>query len=240
MTQPVLTIAIETSNPPATPGGGRIALARVGGGAFELAAQESIGASARHDDALMPAIERLCAGAGVRPGALRRVAVSAGPGGYTSVRIAVTSAKMICMATGAELRLVPTALGVYLGIDDSTRFSTPLRVLLAWKREDAWCVEYEADADLHSEAQRGGRAGRLVSINDAARDISRPIVADAALCAAIKSTHPDTPLITAAFDAASIARASEFVEPTDPLIASPIYPREPEAVSKWRQLGRGG
>ncbi len=61
-----------------------------------------------HGVALLPAIERLFRKHGTRPRDIDAVAVSAGPGSYTGVRVGATCAKAFCYATGAKLVAVAT------------------------------------------------------------------------------------------------------------------------------------
>ena len=89
MTDRTLILAIETSNPSSglhgllddgTPAGPGVAL-----GTNEekpsLIGHESLRESARQDDDLMPAIERLFRRHDAKPAQIARVAVSVGPGG---------------------------------------------------------------------------------------------------------------------------------------------------------------
>jgi tRNA threonylcarbamoyladenosine biosynthesis protein TsaB len=61
-----------------------------------------------HATQLAPLVDGLLRAAGVTPAALDAVAVSAGPGSYTGLRIGVSTAKGLCLATGAVLVAVPT------------------------------------------------------------------------------------------------------------------------------------
>ena len=82
-----LTLAIETSNPSAHENAAGVALVRLREGEPQIIGIEHLRTASRHDDALMPAIERLFDAANLAPQDLDRVAVSIGPGGYTSTRI---------------------------------------------------------------------------------------------------------------------------------------------------------
>ncbi|HCT44583.1 MAG TPA: hypothetical protein DF699_05175, partial [Phycisphaerales bacterium] len=64
----------------------------------------------RGSDGVMRAIELICECNGVRPGSIARILVSVGPGGYTALRIATTTAKMLAHTLGAEVIPVPSAL----------------------------------------------------------------------------------------------------------------------------------
>ncbi len=61
-----------------------------------------------HGVALLPAIERLLRKHEIRPRDIDAVAVSAGPGSYTGVRVGATCAKAFCYATGMKLVAVAT------------------------------------------------------------------------------------------------------------------------------------
>jgi len=55
-----------------------------------------------HAEALFPMIEAVLAEAGVAAKSIRRIAVTEGPGGFTSVRIAIAAARGLALATGAD------------------------------------------------------------------------------------------------------------------------------------------
>ncbi|GJM18453.1 MAG: hypothetical protein DHS20C14_06660 [Phycisphaeraceae bacterium] len=95
-------LGIETSNPSI---GAGVAIADAGGAVLDV---EPVDAGTRRSDDLMAAIDRVCARAGAKPGDLGTIAVSVGPGSYTSIRVAVTTAKLLAEATGAGVIGVPT------------------------------------------------------------------------------------------------------------------------------------
>ncbi len=65
-----------------------------------------------HGAHLAPMIAEALDRAGAAPGDVRAVAVSAGPGSYTGLRIGVSTAKGLCVASGAALVAVPTLTAV--------------------------------------------------------------------------------------------------------------------------------
>lgn len=69
-----------------------------------LLAQGTLDASGRSDD-LLVLIDDVCRRAGVAPGALAAVAVGAGPGSFTGLRIGMATAKGIAFAAGCPLWL---------------------------------------------------------------------------------------------------------------------------------------
>lgn len=231
-----LTLAIEASNPSAVgqgPGPG-VAIGRVGTGGVELLGIEPLRSSKRHDDDLMPAVDRLW-GRLVQEGVVRektelaRIAVSIGPGGFTGLRVAVVAAKLIAEAVGARCVGVPSAWVVARRAPAD--LPRPFGVALASKREtsvvtvfdDADCARgegHEMDADgLEPLGVRALLADRFFP--DTMRE----------RCATL-GVRIDEPV----FDPVACLEASAAIEPVDPVRLTPIYGREPEAVRKWREL----
>jgi tRNA threonylcarbamoyl adenosine modification protein YeaZ len=62
----------------------------------------------RHRVDLMPSVANLCIQHDIKPADLAEIYVSIGPGSFTGLRIAVTTAKVISMITGAKIIAVPT------------------------------------------------------------------------------------------------------------------------------------
>lgn len=224
-----IILGIETSNPsawteaaPVMPG---VALARVREGAVEPIGAEPVDPRAVHRDDLMPAIERLFAGAGLRPRDASAVAVSAGPGGYTAVRIAVTAAKMIAEATGAACIAVPSAAVVARRVDARDSFM----VALASKGDSAWVTVFD-------RAGREMRAGLMTGADVPGLGV-RTLVADRFLPGAMRQAcaAAGIEIVEPIFDPLACIEASVALAPVDPVELSPIYPREPEAVRKWRE-----
>ncbi len=136
MARPRVILAIETSNPSAWTEGQAtrpgVALAREGsGGALEVLGVRGLDPTRPHDDELMPEIDGLLSAASLRPRDLTDVAVSVGPGGYTAVRLAVTTAKLIAEGTGARAIPVPSALVVAWGMVPALRAKGVARFAVA-------------------------------------------------------------------------------------------------------------
>lgn len=233
------TLAIETSNPSAG-GPGEVAVGMVEarrGGAVRVLATERLRPGGRHDDALSPAIAAACAMAGVAPMALRRIAVSAGPGGFTALRIAIATAKMIAEATGAATLAAPTAEVAARGFGGVGRFA----VALASKRGTAWTGLFDR-SEAGGEAVAGG-AGLMDAAAFRAEHAGRPlaaVVADEHLDPAIWdwAEAEGLPVVAPVLRAEAVLEASAGAATVDRLLLAPLYPREPEAVTKWRELGR--
>jgi tRNA threonylcarbamoyl adenosine modification protein YeaZ len=137
-----LALAIESSNPSAGRGAG-VALGMIDGvtGRVETLGVEPLRESARHDDDLMPAIDRLVRRAGQSPSDLALIAVSVGPGGYTGLRIAVAAANLIAYAVDAKTVPVPSALVAARRVEPGAR---PFAVALASKAASTCVTCFDA------------------------------------------------------------------------------------------------
>ncbi|MEM0984062.1 MAG: tRNA (adenosine(37)-N6)-threonylcarbamoyltransferase complex dimerization subunit type 1 TsaB [Planctomycetota bacterium] len=230
-------LAIETSNPSSAPedttegatedwayGPGVAAGWAIGETPFDT---EPLAPTARHDDDLMPAIDRLATRNGLSPRAISAVAVSIGPGGYTGLRIAVVTAKALALSCGAETYAVPTAAIAGLGVD------APMLVLLASKRDTVWA----AIATPGEEPEPIGTldAAQIRSLMDE-RGIGRAI-GDRFVPDALREVVPEW--VPPKLGPVRCLEATRPGHRVDPLRLAPMYAREPEAVRKWRELGRG-
>jgi tRNA threonylcarbamoyladenosine biosynthesis protein TsaB len=225
---PPITLAIETAS-------------REGGIALLDAAGkehlEMLVAQRRHDDALMPAIERLCQRAGLAPGDLQTIGVSLGPGGFTGIRIGVVTAKILADTLGCRLVGVPTAQVLAASATPGTD-GMHLAICLAAKQETVWTQVFTWGEGAWSSARKPSLIAALDLVGSAGP--SR-IVADAhfpqdARAAALERGIPMEP---PAYDPRACLRltidAARRGDSTAPIDLVPLYPREPEAVTKWRQ-----
>lgn len=236
-----IILAMETSNASAGPGG--VAVGRVVDGRLEVLSVDPLTPSGRHDDALMPAIASAMARAGVAPGAVARVAVSVGPGGFSGLRVATATAKMIALASGARCVAVPSALVVALGWFERGDARRRALVALASKRESAWVAAIDAGDDAQARG-RSAAGGRVLDGEGLARELEavRPgaLLADERLPAPMRAAaeKAGVAIERPVFDAVACLGAAVELDPVEPAALEPIYPREPEAVRKWRELGR--
>ncbi len=260
-----LTLAIEVSNPssaddrPNAPGpkgdvaGPSVALAR---GSVVLDQEPLHTPDSRHDDDLMPAIDRLVRRAGFSPVDLRRVAVSIGPGGFTGLRVAIATAKAIgeaiaarghapacCIPVASALVAAHNCIAARRGAPAP---SGPFAVALASKRDTVWLTLFNAGGEpispsMHHEGP-GGVPGRLATADDLGALHSAhafgTLLSDRFLPEAHRRRADQLGVVVAplVLSGAACARASHGIVPLDPADLSPLYPREPEAVTKWRAL----
>ena len=227
---PVVTLAIESSNPSSrTEAGGEpgVALGMVSAESCNVLGVEPLGRGERHDDLLMPAIDRLFRNLGRTPRDIHRVSVSVGPGGYTGLRIATSAANLIALETGCPVVAVPSAAVVALAMAGRG----PLVVCLASKAEAAWVTRFDADG-----AMVGG--GSLMSAADLNLLPSETLVGDRFLPESFRDAATSTGCDTAqpVFSPESCLALSARFSPVQAGNAAPLYGREAEAVTRWRDL----
>lgn len=221
-----LTLAIESSNP-SSGGEPGVALGLVEANEVTPLESEPLGEGERHDDLLMPAIRRLMARAGKEPAELDRIVCSVGPGGFTGLRIATAAANMIALVAGAKLYGVPSAWVAAVSVEADSTFG----VALASKGDSCFMTSFDA-----SGIPKG--AGGLVgpaAIENLGLGL---LVGDRFLSKAIQAEADRLGLrvIPPEFSAAScLSLAPRALEVRVGELV-PLYGREAEAVTKWRQL----
>lgn len=187
----------------------------------------------RDRDAVMPAIDELVRGAGLAPRDLEAIIVSVGPGGFTGLRIAVATAKALALATGAALVAVESAsvAAATHGGDGTTL------VVSGAKGETFWLSKVEAGGGTWQSggalADTDGLRELLAGAEAVLADEFMPTCAADACSEMGVAVHErqQDPLALLAIGCARLA-AGETIEAADLL---PLYPREPEAVRRWRE-----
>jgi tRNA A37 threonylcarbamoyladenosine modification protein TsaB len=233
-------LAIETSNPSAGPGSVAFGpVMRVDGHAggtpeaLSVLGLEPLREPTRHDDDLLPAIDRLARRLGLVPRDIARVAVSIGPGGYTACRTATAAGKMIAEAVGARCVAVPTPFVAARGVAHEF---LPAAVCLASKHEATFVTVIGVDG-------RPAGPGRLVKAGDVRLLEVRAVSADRYLPSSIadSSRGLGVVMLPLRLDAAACWEASLGLPEVDAAALNPAYPREPDAVTQWRlRRGSGG
>lgn len=218
-------LAIQASGPEASVAVGR---------GDDLLHLEGVARAARHDDDLMPAVARSFEHISADPKDLETVCVSVGPGGFTGLRIAVSTAKMLAFALGCRLVAVDEGAATI----EAAGPGQPAAVCLAGKRGSFWttfgpAAGQSAGQVLSSQAiiERCRAAGisRILVAQPADR-LGDLAVEARAVGLAVVECHPD---------ASHVWRVGRRLDLQgvycDPARLSPIYPREPEAVRLWEQ-----
>jgi tRNA threonylcarbamoyl adenosine modification protein YeaZ len=214
-----VTLAIECSQR-----SGGVAL-RDSTGTIHVASLES---ASGVEDRLMSEIDRLFSTAALPPTALSLVGVSIGPGGFTGLRVAVATAKMLALTTECSVVAVPTAV-----IVAASRAKPPRRVgvLLASRRGTAWLSQVTAELEIVGtpglvDATTIGPA--LVGCEVIVADSHLP--APLAEVIRVQGVPRESPM----FDPARCLERAEAYFSKGAIVDThqlePLYPRAPEAV----------
>ncbi len=98
-----------------------------------------------HDALLVPVIARACETCAVQPADLAGIAVSAGPGSFTGLRIGFAAAKGFALAHGTPLLAVPTFDAMAHAVHDMLPAGDTAQTLTALtdaRRGDVYVAEY--------------------------------------------------------------------------------------------------
>ena len=224
----VRALAIETAGRD-----GSVAL--VDGGA--VVAESSFAGGFKHAAGLLPLIDRLMRDRRWRPADLHHVYVSVGPGSFTGIRIGVTVAKTLAVATGVRLVAVPSLAVVVRNAPATARHAI---VLLDAKRGQVFAARFERTDDRWLERE----PARLDDLPALLRRAPRPVyLLGEGIPHHRHLVPPDEPDVVAtdpdlwrpraavvAQLGTAMAAASQFVEP-DQLV--PAYIRKAEAEEKY-------
>ncbi len=180
-----------------------------------------------HAEALMPLIARVMDQAGIEFSDLDRVAVTTGPGSFTGMRVGISAARGIALATGKPA-IGLTTLAAYaaplLAKDDST----PVAVVIDARHEQVYLQVFG----------RGGRtlvAPRIASLLEAMRNATvapTRIIGNAA--GLVTATWPATerpPLLVSDQPAPDIAWVARLgvTALENQAVPKPVYLRAPDA-----------
>lgn len=92
----------------------------------ELLAESTLNHKKAHSEQLLPTIDRLMTVSGLEPADLERVVVADGPGSYTGVRIAVTTAKTLADTLNLELVGISSLAVMAAGVTATTNLIVPV------------------------------------------------------------------------------------------------------------------
>ena len=179
-----------------------------------------------HGRRLAPLVAEALAHAGRQAADLGLVAVSAGPGSYTGLRIGMSTAKGLCLATGAALAAVPTLRAL------AEAATGVVAVVLPSRRGEVYAAVYDAGRELCEPAAL------------AVADVADWLPAETAAlggpgAGALADVRPELPRLALAASGASVARlgAARLAAhgPDDVGTAEPLY-LKPVAVSQPRGI----
>ena len=201
-------------------------------------------------------LRALFAEAEVTAADITAIAVANGPGGFTGLRVATSFAKGFALARNTPIIAVPSPV-LFAASDAARGGAGPWLVALAAKGETAWCTvvsrsDVDAAALVMSEARvvDGAEFWALAAQiypeeGSSERGLSERgegvLLADEHLGKSLAESAANAGLATRALEVNAhafvreAARRLAMGETIDALRLAPIYAREPEAVTKWRE-----
>ena len=188
-----------------------------------LIAERTVAMRGREHEALMPAVAEVLADAGQTATSVRRVICGAGPGAFTSLRVAGGIAKGLALSTGAPLYAV-SSLALLVATGQGVVDGRYLAVMNAMRGE--LYVQPFSRSALGGVVPVGG-----VNIIDASALVR---TAELAQAVAIGPDQPDARCIVPhARGSALLTKMMEQSGPADLASWEPEYGRLAEAQVKW-------
>ena len=226
-----ILLAIETSQRE-----GSVALRLPDGSIIEHA----FPCGSRGEDNLLPTIDMLFTRSGVAPCDLGVVVVSVGPGGFTGLRIATSTAKGLAEGTGCRLVSIPSAMVAAETTVSVDGVHPPVVVLGAAKSTTCWLSRLDRSGDDWLESGRSGLhvidppESSVIELCEGAVVLADQFLPDD-LAGKLRGVRE---IMEPRWSATACARIGERFASSgrfiDPLEMEPLYPREPEAVSLWK------
>ena len=220
-------LAIETS--------GRIgSIALIDGS--DVFAEEQFPYGLQHAAQIVPIIDRLTRSRGWGAGDLQELYVSAGPGSFTGLRIGITLAKTLALATRVRLVAVPT---VRVLAENAPPEARHVLIVLDAKRDQIFTARFQRSGDEWQECA----PAQLSSLTQMLSESPRPLhLIGEGIPYHEKFIPRDDPQVIVTPPSLWRARASAVAQLglimsargafTDPTALTPIYIRRPEAEEK--------
>jgi tRNA threonylcarbamoyladenosine biosynthesis protein TsaB len=241
-----LILAVETSGRM-----GSVALAQ----GDKLLSETSFSGPMRHSAEIFPAITDLLSRFDKKPDQIEQVYISAGPGSFTGLRIAVTFAKTLALANNAEIVAVDTLDCIAANVNPQDK-PEQLGVILDAKRSQFFIAVYEQTPLRQAQGRQDSRpqtpdliwkkvlADSLMTAEEfLARFSDRPIMlaGEGLVFYKDKFTHKNICVLDEKFwnpSAVNIHKLGRQLalqnQLSDPLTLTPNYIRGPDAIVKQR------
>ncbi len=178
----------------------------------------------RHNVDLMVAVDAICRTHGVKPDQLDAVFVSLGPGSFTGLRVAVTTAKMLALTLGIKVVGIPTLELLRAQHPDAV-------VALNVKRGTAWSAHPPTSGSDGETSNAGLRP--IEELQTLAKKLGIPLIADK-----LDGATPPQPDVATLYRLGHERLTAGHTD--DPLTLAPAYIREPEAVTLWDEKENAG
>jgi tRNA threonylcarbamoyladenosine biosynthesis protein TsaB len=208
-----------------------------------LLAEYTLNIEVTHSERLMATVDRVLTDTGISLRSIEGIAVSAGPGSFTGLRIGVSTAKALAWTTGLPVAAVPTLKALAWNLAGA---AFPICPLLDAKKREVYAAIYRqvdgtlqqvmADAVLPLSGLAENVPGPAVFTGEGAflfRRELHELFGDRALFASRSASAPS---------AASVAEIGRVMllagERTALDELAPVYIRRPEAEVAWEKRQR--
>ena len=191
-----------------------------------LLVQSTAAMRGRDSELLMPAVDQALRDAGYALSTVERVVCGAGPGSFTSLRIAASIAKGLAVGRGLPLYAVSSlALIVAANVSDGPRGARRYLAALDALRGESYVAEFEHDA------------GAVRPIGEMRR-VPTDEVASIAENGGARPVGPDQrePWLPHARGLALLMATIERLGPVNLAVWEPVYGRVAEAQAKWEAV----
>jgi tRNA threonylcarbamoyladenosine biosynthesis protein TsaB len=190
---------------------------------------------------ILPIIDRLTRAQRWLPAQLDRLYVSAGPGSFTGLRIGITLAKTMALATGVKIVAVPTVRVLAQNAPDD---ASNVIVVLDAKRDQIFTARFSRQGDAWQEEE----PAHVDPLAEMLARSPRPVHLVGEGIPFHQKFIPEDPQIVVTVPESWRARASVVArigmemsarnEFADPFALTPTYIRRPEAEEKADRAGR--
>jgi len=221
-------LAVETSGRV-----GSIALSEDG----RILAEEQFAHGLMHAAQIVAIIDRLCRQQGWGAKDVHELYVSAGPGSFTGLRIGITLAKTMALATGVKLVAVPT---VRVLAENAPAEARNVIIVLDAKRDQIFTARFERVGDEWAEREGAHLDSLSAMIERSPRPVwllgegipyHRKFIADDPSVIVTEEDRWRARAAAVAKIGREMAQQGQFA---DPFTLTPIYIRPPEAEEKYK------
>ncbi len=235
MTARHMLLAFETSQRKSSVAVGSLSI----GADCDDVVSESIDTSDRMVEDVLPAIERLCVRAGITREHIGAVALNAGPGGFSGLRIAHAAAQVIAESMSIPSLQISAAVVAKESARDAGLLTAKqtVWVALAAKNDECWMAKvsngtlesmYPEEVAVRTIAQWPLKPGEVLLADEHLPESWRARALE--LNIKIIALEPTAAAVLRV--ARRMLAAHVTIEPEHALV---VYPREAEAVRLWRE-----
>ncbi len=200
-----------------------------------LKSEQFVNSGLTHSQTLLPLVDAALAGAGKTVADMDAIAVSAGPGSFTGVRIGMGLAKGLALGAGKPVICVPTLLALAFNV---SAFPGEIVPIMDARRGEVYTATYRWGNGRMKEV----RPMRAMPLSEVLEEVEKAIfvgdgvsVHRAAISAAKGECAQFAPAHLCYARAASVAMAALSIEPVSPHAASPFYLRLSQAEREYME-----